>query len=234
MKKLISALLVCLLTLLLPMAIAEADPAAGTWYLYTVVLDGEELNAADIGYDMVIVTRPDQSAEINRGNQEPVTGTWKIDGANVTLEMSTTTWEMVLDGETLSLEQDGTSLIFRKEQPLPSDEAAALAVVAPEDFTGKWAVESVRVDDVIYPESEAGTNLTLTIEGTNVLWKQTGGMDAMPSMEAMIATINGNSFSFTDSGDTNITCTLLEDGTMKMNMDDTGAMIFYLVKTEAE
>ena len=234
MKKLISALLVCLLTLILPVAIAEADPAVGTWYLYTVVLEGEEMNAADIGYDMMIITRPDQSAEISRGAQDAVTGTWKIDGANVTLEMATTTWEMVLDGETLTLDQDGTSLIFCKEQPLPTDEAAALEVVAPEDFAGVWAVESVRINGVVYPESEVETNLTLTIEGNNVLWKQMGGMDTMPSMEAMIATIDGNSFSFTDSGDTDITCKLLEDGTMKMSMDDTGAMVFYLTKTEAE
>lgn len=235
MKKLLAALLICLLTLSLPMALAEADVAVGTWYLHTVVLEGTEMNAADIGYDMIIIIEPDETASLSRAGQESITGTWKKDAESVTLEMSTTTWVLAIgDDESLTMEQDGTALVFRKEQPLPTDDAPALEFVAPEAFEGKWKVENVRIEGSLYPESAVGTNLTLTIEGTNVLWKQTGGMDAMPSMEAMIATIDGNSFSFTDSGDSKITCVLLEDGSMKMSMDDNGAMIFYLVKAEAE
>ena len=120
-----------------PPAPEDAARFGGMWYLNTLVMDGQEYSAADMGMDLTLQLNEDGSAVLN---VETVTEAfWRVDGDNVILSSSGTEIILAPDGDTLSAESDGIKLTFGREpvEPgyVPAEPVAAQTVG---EFDGVW------------------------------------------------------------------------------------------------
>ena len=145
MKKLVSLVLIlCMACMLVP---AMADDVTGIWYALEMSAEGMTIKPAEVGMTMTMELKEDGTAEMvmeMAGQSENDTGTWALDGNNLSLtfDEKTITAEIV-DGE-FSMEQDGAIVKFSKEAPVV-ETASAVAAESEEEFFGDWTLCAIDI-----------------------------------------------------------------------------------------
>lgn len=182
MKKLISLILVMLLICMAIPTMAEED-ITGDWYLKTMKSGDQEYDAASIGYVIVMTLNADGSAVMTMPGQEPVTGTWTLEGNKITVTADDTPVEGTVSEGAIILEQDGMEMVFSREEVSAITLAEVKAAESAEEFYGNWTC--------VYLEME-GKVMEISIVGMGV-----------PSVA-----ISENGMEFFDEGDGTLTLIL--------------------------
>ena len=182
MKKLISLILVMLLICMAIPTMAEED-ITGDWYLKTMKSGDQEYDAASIGYVIVMTLNADGSAVMTMPGQEPVTGTWTLEGNKITVTADDTPVEGTVSEGASILEQDGMEMVFSRDEVSAITLAEVKAAESAEEFYGNWTC--------VYLEME-GKVMEISIVGMGV-----------PSVA-----ISENGMEFFDEGDGTLTLVL--------------------------
>lgn len=182
MKKLISLILVMLLICMAIPTMAEED-ITGDWYLKTMKSGDQEYDAASIGYVIVMTLNADGSAVMTMPGQEPVTGTWTLEGNKITVTADDAPVEGTVSEGAIILEQDGMEMVFTREEVSAITLAEVKAAESAEEFYGNWTC--------VYLEME-GKVMEISIVGMGV-----------PSVA-----ISENGMEFFDEGDGTLTLIL--------------------------
>jgi len=182
MKKLISLILVMLLICMAIPTMAEED-ITGDWYLKTMKSGDQEYDAASIGYVIVMTLNADGSAVMTMPGQEPVTGTWTLEGNKITVTADDTPVEGTVSEGAIILEQDGMEMVFSRDEVSAITLAEVKAAESAEEFYGNWTC--------VYLEME-GKVMEISIVGMGV-----------PSVA-----ISENGMEFFDEGDGTLTLIL--------------------------
>ena len=182
MKKLISLILVMLLICMAIPTMAEED-ITGDWYLKTMKSGDQEYDAASIGYVIAMTLNADGSAVMTMPGQEPVTGTWTLEGNKITVTADDAPVEGTVSEGAIILEQDGMEMVFTREEVSAITLAEVKAAESAEEFYGNWTC--------VYLEME-GKVMEVAIVGMGV-----------PSVA-----ISENSMEFFDEGDGTLTLVL--------------------------
>lgn len=182
MKKLISLILVMLLICMAIPTMAEED-ITGDWYLKTMKSGDQEYDAASIGYVIVMTLNADGSAVMTMPGQEPVTGTWTLEGNKITVTADDTPVEGTVSEGAIILEQDGMEMVFSRDEVSAITLAEVKAAESAEEFYGNWTC--------VYLEME-GKVMEISIVGMGV-----------PSVA-----ISENGMEFFDEGDGTLTLVL--------------------------
>lgn len=143
MKKLL-VVVVLLLLCVSAVSLAE-DPIIGKWYLTEIIQDGQNYQAPDIGIEMTIEVKSDNTFTFTIGSIEN-TGKWQQSGNTYTLGKK----EAVLEGGTLSMDSGSMHMIFTRTageptvlQPLHAD--------SEDEFIGSWVLDRVGTNGVVVP-----------------------------------------------------------------------------------
>ncbi len=182
MKKLISLILVMLLICMAIPTMAEEE-ITGDWYLKTMKSGDQEYDAASIGYVIVMTLNADGSAVMTMPGQEPVTGTWTLEGNKITVTADDTPVEGTVSEGAIILEQDGMKMVFTRDEVSAITLAEVKAAESAEEFYGNWTC--------VYLEME-GKVMEISIVGMGV-----------PSVA-----ISENGMEFFDEGDGTLTLIL--------------------------
>ena len=151
MKKLIALFLIlCMACALIP-AWAEED-VTGEWTLYQMGMGGTMFDAKTLGMNVVMNLKADgtleQKGEIQGQNMDG-TGTWTLEGNQLTISFGKTPRTYTLADGRLTLEQDGQEAVFVKEIPEAQDEktekAKTVAAGKEDDFFGSWRLDRMEV-----------------------------------------------------------------------------------------
>ena len=94
---------------------------AGTWDLTGLVRDGQETSKQDIesltnlGYEVYLNLNEDGTSKLSLFDRDPVTGTWEASSATAgTITMQGSTIDMTIEGDTLTVAQNNSSMTFKK------------------------------------------------------------------------------------------------------------------------
>ncbi len=151
MKKLIALFLIlCMACALIP-AGAEED-VTGEWTLYQMGMGGTMFDAKTLGMNVVMNLKADgtleQKGEIQGQNMDG-TGTWTLEGNQLTISFGKTPRTYTLADGRLTLEQDGQEAVFVKEIPAAQDEKTekpkTVAAGKEDDFFGSWRLDRMEV-----------------------------------------------------------------------------------------
>jgi hypothetical protein len=143
MKKLISLMLVLCMALAAVSAMAEtATAVTGEWYLKSIKMGEQELDAASMGFTMTMNLKEDGSVE-ETSSMGPGTGTWTLEGdkLTVTIDGSPATGT-VADG-VLTLTANEQEMIFTREVPEAKTMAEVKTDATAAEFEGKWNCSAV-------------------------------------------------------------------------------------------
>lgn len=230
MKKAFAALLI-LSMLLSAMAVAEAADVAGDWYMIEMQAEGMTINPADMGMEMILTLAEDGTASMSGMGDEPSTGTWAINGTTVTVTIEGDPLDFTLADGKLTASQDDMTMVFSKEASATFAPAAPVEAAA-EDFAGTWNAERIGMEGQYYPVSILGADITAAIEGTTITLN--GFMFNNTAIQLEHADGKLSFSGSVEDATLSITASLLEDGTMALDMDagDQGAFTFYMVKAE--
>lgn len=244
MKKLISLFLImCLACMLIP-AVAE-EALTGEWYMKSMKMGEQEYDAAALGVNIVMTLSEDGTAAMTMPDSpDPVTGTWTLDGDQITLNVAD---EAPITGkvtaEAIALEQEGQIMLFTKEAPVAIVVADAKAAESVEDFYGEYSVAYVDMEGRLMDMSSLGYTTGLVIGDGIFEIKPTNDEDMMALTLGMLAltpagledgVLKVTSATAPESVDGQIE--LLEDGMIKIttnNITSQSSMLFYFAPAAA-
>lgn len=134
MKKLISLILVAVLALA---GFASADDVTGTWYL-TAMTQGEmTVDPAMIGMEITMTLNPDGTADMNALG-EVTSGSWTVEGANVTITVDGTPQTFVYDGTALVADLGDMGMKFERTAGETYVRPAEVYATDISQFDGEW------------------------------------------------------------------------------------------------
>ncbi|MDO4483354.1 MAG: hypothetical protein Q4C54_02620 [Clostridia bacterium] len=138
MKKLVSVLLAVMMLLCTVAAVAEGVP--GVWYLNTISASGAAMNPGDLGMEMSFDLKEDGTGAATVMG-ESADCSWAEADGKVTVTIGDSVQEFTVDGDTLVMEEEGTSLIFTHEPPaaafVPAEKVSTDDITA---FNGTWTM----------------------------------------------------------------------------------------------
>ena len=149
---------------------AENEDLIGEWHIKSAIMDGTEVDASIlslIGMDMILTLNEDGSATMDMMS-EIQEGTWTGAGTEGTLSFGEEGNEIpfTVEDETLTIEQEGQSMVFGKDAAQFSgvDLAPAVTDAKAEDFNGVWNATTYVMFGIPLPIATYGVEITLTIE----------------------------------------------------------------------
>lgn len=230
------ATLVILSLLLSAAAMAGAGDVAGTWYAAELIEGENTFIPEDIGVAITLELGADGVARlVSDGEDANTEGKWRLDGDTVTIEGDGTTLALTLADGTLSLDTGVTTIKFTREPPRAGVFAPAAPVKADaEDFAGSWVATHFGMDGEYYSTTLLGTDVSAFIEGTTITMD--GDMFSGNPLE-LVHVDGALTFSDTDEATgayAAITARLLADGMLMLTMDagENGAFAFYLERVQ--
>ena len=243
MKKLISLILIlCMACMLIP---AVADEAVtGEWYLKSMKMGEQEYDAAAMGVNIVMTLSEDGSLSMTMPDSpEPATGTWTLDGDQITIDVDETPVSGTITAEAIELEQEGQVMVFTREAPVAITVADAKPAESAEDFYGQYTIAYVEMEGNLMDMSSLGYSTGLIIgEGTfeilptndEDMMALTIGMLALTPTEMEDGALKVASATNPEGVDGKIE--LLEDGMIKItanNLSSQSSMVFYFAPAAA-
>lgn len=160
-----AAMVLALMFCLCSFGRALAADYTGTWHLQKVEAEGLSLSAADLGLDIVLVLGEGGRGSMSFGGEEEAIE-WRLGDDTITLKMTDDEGELAIQGETLVLEDDGTLMIFGRDEASPGNvnliaPPRADAVLA--DFVGEWRSAYFTLQGVTITAAEAGLDIVITV-----------------------------------------------------------------------
>lgn len=124
---------------------------AGTWDLTGLVRDGQETSKQDIesltnlGYEVYLNLNEDGTSKLSLFDKDPITGTWDASSATAgTITMQGSTIDMTIEGDTLTVAQNKSSMTFKKGSPRnPAASASAASAEAASSGAAEPATDEV-------------------------------------------------------------------------------------------
>lgn len=241
MKKLVSLILVLLLICMVIPTMAEEE-ITGDWYLKTMKSGDQEYDAASIGYVIVMTLNEDGSATMTMPGQEPIAGTWALDGDKITVTADDAPVDGTVSEGAIVLEQDGMEMVFTREEVSAIALAEVKAAESAEEFYGDWTcvylemegkVMDIAIVEMGIPHvsiSENGLEFYDEDDGTLTLVLKMNKLDAPVFAEGKIAVKAA-----ADALNPNfaVDAELLEDGMLKLTVvADNSPMILYFIPAE--
>ncbi|MBQ6146609.1 MAG: lipocalin family protein [Clostridia bacterium] len=241
MKKLVSLILVLLLICMAIPTMAEEE-ITGDWYLKTMKSGDQEYDAASIGYVIVMTLNEDGSATMTMPGQEPIAGTWALDGDKITVTADDAPVDGTVSEGAIVLEQDGMEMVFTREEVSAIALAEVKAAESAEEFYGDWTcvylemegkVMDIAIVEMGIPHvsiSENGLEFYDEDDGTLTLVLKMNKLDAPVFAEGKIAVKAA-----ADALNPNfaVDAELLEDGMLKLTVvADNSPMILYFIPAE--
>jgi len=123
MKKSILVLLLILtgLTMCCAVSAARSDISGDVYKLLSFA--GVEINSLGFSEDMMVVTLyPDGTASVSEEGKDADTGSWTLDGNDITISTGGDSLRGTLEGDTLTLNIEGADFVLVKETPKPAEE----------------------------------------------------------------------------------------------------------------
>lgn len=242
MKKLISLILIlCMACMLVP---AMADAAVtGDWYLKTMKMGDTEYDAAAMGYSMAMTLNEDGSVVMNVPSSGESTGTWTLDGENITVDIDGMPASGPVAEDSITLEADGQVMVFTREAPVAITVADVKAAEAAEDFYGSYTAAYIDMAGSMMDVAAMGypTGVTITAEAFDVnpaseedMFALTLGMMALTPADMEDGALKMTSATNPEGIDAKLE--MLEDGMVKLtveNKESQEAMIFYFAPVPA-
>lgn len=146
MKKLISFVLALALCCMLVSAVADVD-VTGAWYMKTMKAGDVEYDASAMGLSMTIILNEDGTAATQGMGGAAQTGTWTLDGDQITVTIDGAPASGTVTEETLTLEADGQTMILTREAPAGAIEVAdVVAAESIEEFYGEYVLTYMDMD----------------------------------------------------------------------------------------
>ncbi len=241
MKKLVSLILVLLLICMVIPTMAEEE-ITGDWYLKTMKSGDQEYDAASIGYVIVMTLNEDGSATMTMPGQEPIAGTWALDGDKITVTADDAPVDGTVSEGAIVLEQDGMEMVFTREEVSAIALAEVKAAESAEEFYGDWTcvylemegkVMDIAIVEMGIPHvsiSENGLEFYDEDDGTLTLVLKMNKLDAPVFAEGKLAVKAA-----ADALNPNfaVDAELLEDGMLKLTVvADNSPMILYFIPAE--
>ncbi|MBR0357555.1 MAG: lipocalin family protein [Clostridia bacterium] len=241
MKKLVSLILVLLLICMAIPTMAEEE-ITGDWYLKTMKSGDQEYDAASIGYVIVMTLNEDGSATMTMPGQEPIAGTWALDGDKITVTADDAPVDGTVSEGAIVLEQDGMEMVFTREEVSAIALAEVKAAESAEEFYGDWTcvylemegkVMDIAIVEMGIPHvsiSENGLEFYDEDDGTLTLVLKMNKLDAPVFAEGKLAVKAA-----ADALNPNfaVDAELLEDGMLKLTVvADNSPMILYFIPAE--
>lgn len=241
MKKLVSLILVLLLICMVIPTMAEEE-ITGDWYLKTMKSGDQEYDAASIGYVIVMTLNEDGSATMTMPGQEPIAGTWALDGDKITVTADDAPVDGTVSEGAIVLEQDGMEMVFTREEVSAIALAEVKAAENAEEFYGDWTcvylemegkVMDIAIVEMGIPHvsiSENGLEFYDEDDGTLTLVLKMNKLDAPVFAEGKLAVKAA-----ADALNPNfaVDAELLEDGMLKLTVvADNSPMILYFIPAE--
>lgn len=118
---------------------ALADDAAGTWSLSRASYAGIEVEASELGIEMVFVLEPAGIGKLYSnidGVESENVCTWSRKGNIVTIQENASVYEFTFSGNEMIGDIDGVTMVMTREKAAPSLAAKKSFTMA--DFNGKW------------------------------------------------------------------------------------------------
>lgn len=225
MKKivLLTTALVVTLAMLCAGALAlEPGDVLGAWYLNGMEAEGFSVSPSALGMDITLVLNEDNTAAMQMPGQEDAAGTWAIaDGQLVVTVDGDGLALSLVDGD-LVAEEDGMKMIFGKEkvdaEPVEASPARTDAALA--DFNGTWNAHLAVIEGMELPIDALGLEFGLVIEDGKATLSAFGVSDSMEG------DVSGGVLTVSADGETTMTFTLHEDGTVSCVLEDAFTIIF--------
>ncbi|MGN1019884.1 MAG: leucine-rich repeat protein [Aristaeellaceae bacterium] len=191
----------------------EGEPYLGVWYGQTMEMDGGVLSLADYGIVLRLTFNEDGTMLLFDGEEEEAS-TWSVSSGIV--QADTMQGALLSDG-TLSLEEDGTKVIFVREEDADGAAPAAARPVGEEGepFLGIWYAQTMEMDGSVYSMADFGLFMTLTFNEDGTVVSYDG------EEEYTTAWTVSDGTALVDA----MTLTLLPDGTLCLE-DESGNVIF--------
>lgn len=233
MKKLITLVLVLIMTCMMIPAMAEED-VSGEWY------------TTFSGVGMIMHLNADGTASIEASGSTMVEGTWKAENGAVTITAEDGTDELFeIKADGLYSENLTTPFTRDPENAAPAIAIAEIKADAElEDFAGVWNCKYASADGVVMDMTEnveaAGLSEipTITIEGSAIT---ATGLEIVGITEPMEGTLENGvliaNTNYADMIDITIKMQVLQDGMMALNLEMDGedaGFVFYFVPATAE
>ena len=216
MKKLVSLILCLALCCLLIPAVAEDASPVGTWYMTRAEKDGIEIKVTD-NEGITLVVNEDKTFTMTvKGLGDPASGTWTFADGKLTMTVDGESTEFTLNNGELLYDMEGTSVYLSQTPAEPFALSPAAPAESVDAFDGDWtpyAEVAYGMYGVLPPDSVDSAG-SLKIEGgkITVLYGTTeaGAYDTVFQDGSLYAEDN-------TYFPTNMTATLLEDGTLYYN-----------------
>ena len=224
MKKLISLMLVLCMALLAVSAMAEtATAVTGEWYLKTIKMGDQEMDAAAMGFTMTMVLKEDGTVEETNPTGSD-TGTWTLEGDKVTVTIDGAPATGTVADGVLTLAADGQEMVFTREAPEAKTMAEVKTDATVEEFEGTWTCTAVSamgfIMDTAAVEAAGAKMPGMEIKGGKITF--TGDSSFTGGMEGEIPTeYKDGALVYTVSmGETTVTikAEMLVDGTVSVMM----------------
>ncbi len=169
MKKLASVILAAILALSLLPALAEQADFLGVWYLQSYSINGQHMEAADLGMSMVLELAADGAGAARplNGPDESLEMNWREENGQVLVNQQGVDMVLTVEGEELRLEaeQEGAVmiLIFTRTAPelLTAPEGEEVAIESVEQLNGTWTLLGLQSGGT-YVDGEALEQMGLT------------------------------------------------------------------------
>ena len=241
MKKLISLILVMLLICMAIPTMAEEE-ITGDWYLKTMKSGDQEYDAASIGYVIVMTLNADGSAVMTMPGQEPVTGTWTLEGNKITVTANDAPVEGTVSEGAIILEQDGMKMVFTRDEVSAITLAEVKAAESAEEFYGNWTSVYVEMEGMVMDISvvEMGVpNVTISETGMEFFDEEDGILTLILKMNKLEAPVfaegklTAKAAADAVNADFSIDAELLEDGMLKLTLiSNDSPMVLYCTPAE--
>ena len=208
-------------------AFAAADEAdfLGTWYLNGINMEGNEINPASMGMEMILEVSADGTYVLSTPGAEEADqpGTWKLDMDDGVEELELAVEGVdddfslkIVNGELVG-EEDGLGMRFgrEKEEAEVYTPAEPAADAKEEDYAGKWTAVKVDMDGLYADYALFGGvmgDFTAEIEGTTITLT---GLIMYDNTAVQAAFADGKLECVDELGNT-ITAQLLQDGSLKL------------------
>ena len=240
MKKLISLILVVLLLCMALPAFAEED-ITGDWYLKTMKMGDQEYDAASIGYAVTMTLNADGTMTMAMPGQEPIAGTWVMEGDKITVTADDSPAEGVVSDGMITLSQEDMEMIFTRDVVEAITLAEVKAAETAEEFYGDWTCVYVEMEGKVIEISVVGMGTPKVIiseTGLEFYDEEDGAMTIMLKINKLEAPVfeegklTAKAVADAMNTDFSMTAELLEDGMLKLTMvSNDSPMILYFVPT---
>lgn len=164
MKKKIVCLAMLLLSLSLLCGMASAKEVAGKWTLTRTAALGIEMEASELGIEMVFILEADGTGMLYsdiEGKESKNTCAWIRQGNVVTIFENGTSYDYTLSGDELVGEVDGVTMVMTREETAAIPEKTSYSMA---DFNGSWECFLLCYKDEVLTMEELDSSMRLELE----------------------------------------------------------------------